>query len=213
MAKILVVDDEEDLRVIFQKYLEISGHQVVSVENGKEAVEKVKTERFDLIITDLMMPVMGGFEAIQKIREMKELPFTPIIIISALETSGDIEKGLKLGADEYVVKPIDKTAFNARVAAMLRLKKIYDDLMAAKRKQEELIRKNCNLIVLSLDAMRLPVHLLKDDTARLLDSGKDAVAEDPAIRDRVHGTVVTITQSLNRIYEIHENSCSTLENL
>jgi DNA-binding response OmpR family regulator len=213
MAKILVVDDEDDLRIIFQKYLEHSGHQVVSVENGKEAVEKVKTERFDLIITDLMMPVMGGFEAIQKIREMKELPFTPIIIISALETSGDIEKGLKLGADEYVVKPIDKTGFTARVAAMLRLKKTYDDLMAAKRKQEELIRKNCNLIVLSLDAMRLPVHLLKDDTARLLDSGKDAVAEDPAIRERVSGAIDSINKSLNRIYEIHETSCSTLKNL
>lgn len=213
MARILVVDDEEDLRVVFQKYLENSGHVVVIAANGEEAVEKARKERFDLVLMDLMMPVMGGFEAISRIREMKDIPFTPIIIISALETSGDIEKGLKLGADEYVVKPVDRTSFNARVAAMLRLKKTYDDLMAAKKKQEELVRRNCDLIVLSLDAMRLPVHLLKSDAARLLDSGKDAVVENQALGERISGAIDSINKSLTRIYEIHENSCSTLRNL
>lgn len=128
MAKILVVDDEAGFNAIIQKHMEYAGYETVCVFNGKEAVEKVKNENFDLILMDLVMPKMDGFEAIQRIREIEKDSFTPIIIISALSEIENIEKGLTgAGADEYIVKPFDRQALMARVRSMLRLKEKFDE--------------------------------------------------------------------------------------
>ncbi len=140
MKKILVVEDSKIILKKFVEYLKISGYEAVTAENGKEAVEKVQNECFDLILMDLMMPVMDGFEAIRRIRELKTLPFVPIIVISGLDTSSDIKKALDLGADEYVTKPIDGVAFNARVQAMLHLKDFYEKVMASERQYETLLQ-------------------------------------------------------------------------
>lgn len=135
MAKILIVEDEKITSLSFCKSLNQFGYETAEAQNGKEAVEKVQTEPFDLIIMDLMMPVMDGFEAIRQIRETKSLTFIPIIVISALESPEDIKKALELGADEYVTKPVDEVALRARVMAALRLKETYEKLQS---KVEEL---------------------------------------------------------------------------
>lgn len=128
MAKILIVDDEVEFNEIVRSYMEFYGHETVCVFNGREAVERVRKESFDLILMDLMMPEMDGFEAIRQIREMERDSFTPIIILSALPESENIEKGLaESGADEYIVKPCDQTALMARVRSMLRLKEKFDE--------------------------------------------------------------------------------------
>ena len=140
MKKILIVEDSKIIRQKFVEYIKISGYEPITAENGKEAVEKFQNERFDLILMDLMMPVMDGFEAIRRIRELKSIPFVPIIVISGLDTSEDIKKALDLGADEYVTKPIDGVAFNARVEAMLHLKGFYEKIVASERKYETLLQ-------------------------------------------------------------------------
>ena len=140
MKKILVVDDSKIIRGKFVEYLKSSGYEAVTAENGKEAVEKVQNEYFDLVLMDLMMPVMDGFEAIRQIREIESLPFVPIIVISSLETPDDLKKALKLGANEYVFKPIDEVAFTSRVQAMLHLKDIYEKVITSERKYETLLQ-------------------------------------------------------------------------
>lgn len=140
MKKILVVDDSKIIRGKFVEYLKSSGYKTVTASNGKESVEIVQKEPFDLILMDLIMPVMDGFEAIRRIREIKSLPFIPIIVISSLETPDDLKKAMKLGANEYIFKPIDEEAFSARVQAMLHLKDFYEKIKTSERKYETLLQ-------------------------------------------------------------------------
>jgi DNA-binding response OmpR family regulator len=140
MAKILIVDDEADFNEIVRKHMEFAGYETACAFNGKEAVEKVKKESFDLILMDLMMPEMDGFEAIRQIREIERDSFTPIIILSALTETGNIEKGLmECGADEYIVKPCDQLALQARVRSMLRLKEKFDEAWKLNQLMAELM--------------------------------------------------------------------------
>ncbi|MBI5185483.1 MAG: response regulator [Nitrospinae bacterium] len=142
MARILIVDDEVDFNEIVQRYMESAGHETVCVFNGKDAVEKVKKESFDLILMDLMMPEMDGFEAIRRIREIEKDSFIPIIILSALPESESIERGLtESGADEYIVKPCDQLALMARVRSMLRLKEKFDEAWKLNELMAELFDK------------------------------------------------------------------------
>ncbi|MBI5186990.1 MAG: response regulator [Nitrospinae bacterium] len=140
MKKILVVEDSLIIRGKFLEYLKTAGYETAAAENGKDALEKVQRERFDLIIMDLMMPVMDGFEAIRRIREIKSIPFIPIIVASGIDAPDDLKKALELGANEYIVKPVDGVAFSARVKAMLNLKDYYEKAMASERKYENLLQ-------------------------------------------------------------------------
>lgn len=139
MAKILVVDDERDLNEIIRGHLEFSGYETDMAFDGREAVEKAKNGTFDLILMDIMMPGMDGFEAITKIRKILKDAFIPIIILSGMAEKEGIEKGLlESGADEYITKPFDRTALLARIRSMLRLKAEFDEVRDLKEILESL---------------------------------------------------------------------------
>jgi len=87
----------------------------VVVENGQEALEQVKQQKYDLILMDMQMPVMNGFEATQKIRQLEEYKDTPIIALTAFAMKGDREKCLDAGATDYIPKPIDSQEFIQKV--------------------------------------------------------------------------------------------------
>lgn len=119
MNKILLVDDEKDI-VEFLKYnLEKENYEVVVGYNGEEALEKL-SEKPDLIILDIMMPILDGFETCQRIREKKEFESTPIIFLTAKSGETDEIKGLELGASDYIQKPISPKKLIARVKSNLR---------------------------------------------------------------------------------------------
>ena len=88
---------------------------IVVVENGAEAVEQVKKQKFDLILMDMQMPIMNGFEATERIRLMPEYKETPIIALTAFAMKGDREKCLEAGATDYIPKPIDSQEFIQKV--------------------------------------------------------------------------------------------------
>lgn len=213
MPKILVVDDDKYQRLYHSKWLTGAGYEVVCAENGKEAVEKAATGGFDLITMDLEMPIMNGFEATRKIKGMKSLPFTPIIIVSSLDKPEDIEKGLSAGADEYCNKPANEVTLVARVRAVLRLKETYDGLVSAKARIEEEMRKKNEIFVDSLDAMRAPVSLAKLETKHLLESRKGASPEEIVSLAKILDAVETVHQALNKIEEVHEQDFTVKENL
>jgi signal transduction histidine kinase/FixJ family two-component response regulator len=140
MKRILVVDDSKIILEKFVFYLKSFGYEAITAGNGEEALIKIQKGNFDLILMDLIMPVMDGFEAIRRIREMKSLPFIPIVVISGLDTMDDIKKALELGANEYVVKPIDEVGFKTRILSMLQLKEFYEKIKESEMKYEMLLQ-------------------------------------------------------------------------
>lgn len=114
---VLVVDDEKDIREVIEIYLINEGINVITASDGFEAIEKLKTNRVDLIVLDIMMPKLDGIRTCLKIREEKKLP---IIMLSAKIEDCDKILGLNVGADDYVTKPFNPLELVARVKSQLR---------------------------------------------------------------------------------------------
>ena len=118
MFKILVVEDDKNLRKLIVTCLKKANYTVFDTRNGKEALELMDTEYVDLIVTDIMMPEMNGYELIKSLREAKYE--TPILIITAKEDIEDKKQGFTLGADDYMVKPINIDELILRVKSLLK---------------------------------------------------------------------------------------------
>ena len=116
VVKILLVEDYKHSQIIVTRLLKKNSFEsIVVVENGLEAYEAVQKQRFDLILMDMQMPVMNGFEATEKIRQLPEYKETPIIALTAFAMKGDREKCLEAGATDYIPKPIDSQEFIEKV--------------------------------------------------------------------------------------------------
>jgi len=116
IIKILLVEDYKHSQIIVTRLLKKNNFEnIVVVENGAEALEESKKQKYDLILMDMQMPVMNGFEATEKIRHLPDYKDTPIIALTAFAMKGDREKCLEAGATDYIPKPIDSTEFIAKV--------------------------------------------------------------------------------------------------
>ena len=124
---ILAVDDNPDNLFVVKLALEQKGYNVKLVEDGYTALNLIQQSPPDLILLDVMMPELNGYEVTQKIRSDKTLPFIPIILITAHEESSLI-KGLDLGADEFIRKPVEIDELQARVRSLLRLKQYQEQI-------------------------------------------------------------------------------------
>ena len=116
--KILVVEDEIDLNNVIVKHLKKNGYSVDSAFNGEEAMDFTAVARYDLIVLDIMMPVMDGLAFLQKSRAAKLA--TPVLILTAKDEVDDVVKGLDTGADDYLVKPFDFKELLARARTLIR---------------------------------------------------------------------------------------------
>ena len=117
MSKLLIVDDEFRIRELIKKYATYEGHEVDEAEDGEQAVLKCRNNSYDLIIMDIMMPVLDGFGAVSQIRRFSN---TPIIMLSARGEEYDRLSGFESGVDDYVVKPFSPKELMMRVSAVLR---------------------------------------------------------------------------------------------
>jgi len=117
MSKILIVDDEFRIRELIKKYAIYEGHEVDEAEDGEQAVLKCRNNTYDIIIMDIMMPVMDGFEAVKAIRRFSN---TPVIMLSAKGEEYDRLTGFESGVDDYVVKPFSPKELMMRISAVLR---------------------------------------------------------------------------------------------
>lgn len=124
MAKILIAEDNIGLRQLMQIHLKRAGHTVYEAENGEDALEIMDHHQVDLIIADIMMPGMDGYELIKTIRTAKL--DMPILIVTAKDTLEDKKVGFNIGADDYMTKPIEMEEMLLRVDAMLRRCRIAD---------------------------------------------------------------------------------------
>ena len=133
-ARVLAVDDKPENVRLLEAILVPAGYEVVGAASGQEALAKARAERFDMILTDIVMPGMSGYELCRTLRKDPATAFLPIVTITA---SGGEEKkeALEAGADDFVAKPLDKTELLARVRSLLRVKRYHDDLASALERQ------------------------------------------------------------------------------
>ncbi|MFC1982629.1 response regulator transcription factor [Chloroflexota bacterium] len=115
--RVLIADDEQRILFFLKSRLKASGYEVLTASNGLEAVEQVHAQEPDLVVLDVMMPEMNGFEVLKRIRASYSVP---VIVLSAREASADKVKGLDLGADDYLAKPFSPDELVARIEAVRR---------------------------------------------------------------------------------------------
>ena len=117
--KILIVDDERLTRAVLQHDVILAGYDVMVASNGKEAMQKIREVTPDLIVVDLVMPDMNGFEMCRRIRSNEQTKKTPVIVVSALQSQADIQEAKASGADVYLTKPIKPKEFINQVKEFL----------------------------------------------------------------------------------------------
>lgn len=118
MLKILIAEDDYELRQLFSHVLTKNGYTVKGVSNGKEALDALDRDYYDLIISDIMMPVMDGYELVRQLRDSGST--TPIMMITAKDAFDDMRMGFLSGTDDYMVKPVNVNEMVLRVGALLR---------------------------------------------------------------------------------------------
>ena len=122
MFQILVVDDDKNTRLLFKAVLQAENYSVHTAENGEEALEVMDREHIDLVVLDIMMPKMDGYEFTKVLRENDNN--LPILMVSAKQLPADKQKGFLVGTDDYMTKPIDETEMLLRIKALLRRARI-----------------------------------------------------------------------------------------
>ena len=143
-ARVLVVDDVEANRDLLVRRLQRQAHATETAENGRVALSKLLSQEFDLVLLDIMMPEMNGYELLQHMRSDATLKHVPVILISALDDTDSVVKGIELGADDHLPKPFNQHILRARVESSLARKRLRDreQLYAASLRREMDIARN-----------------------------------------------------------------------
>jgi diguanylate cyclase (GGDEF)-like protein len=145
--RILVVDDHEDNVEVLRARLEARGYEVEGATNGQDALDTVSRWCPDLVLLDVMMPDMDGLEVVKRLKANRELPFIPVIMQTALDSTERMVAGLEAGADDYVTKPINFQELEARVRSLLRIKKLQQEVAD---REKELSQMNDKLLHISM---------------------------------------------------------------
>ncbi|HEX9935277.1 MAG TPA: response regulator, partial [bacterium] len=125
---ILVVDDKPNNRLLFQTYLSSAGYAVRTARNAEEALEQLDSNPPSLVVMDVLLPKMDGYEACRQIRKLKRAGFVPIIMVTALHGEEERLKGIEAGADDFIGRPFNRLELLIRIKSLLRIKHLHDDL-------------------------------------------------------------------------------------
>ncbi len=126
--KILIVDDNIPNLELLQAYLEDSDYDIEQAQDGYQAIEMIDADKPDLVILDVMMPKISGFEVCKKLKNDPKTADLPIIMVTALSEMGDIERAIDCGTDDFLSKPVNRIELLTRVKTMLRIKDLTDKL-------------------------------------------------------------------------------------
>lgn len=165
---VLVVDDDQRNVRLMESILRSQDYTVIKAYNGEEALRLVETDKPDLILLDVMMPKMSGFELCQRLKGRYETRLLPIIMITALNSLEEKVQALEIGADDFLSKPINKVELLAKVRSVLRVKALQDEV---ERQKAELLEKNAELVQMQgfrESLTQMVVHDLKNPLASIM---------------------------------------------
>ena len=189
-AKILVVDDTPKNVKLLADLLTVKGYSVVTAESGRQALAQLDAERPDLVLLDVVMPEMSGYEVCRKIRENPMTQILPVVMVTALDPAEERIKGLDAGADDFLTKPINRAELLARVRSLLRIKELHDEVQSQStelsewnKKLEQRVQEQVN----QLERLGRLKRFFSPQLAELIVSGE---AEDPLKTHRRELTVV-----------------------
>ncbi len=161
-AKILIVDDNKENLNLVAYFLKPQNYNIVTAMDGFEALQKVESEKPDIILLDIMLPKIDGFQVCERIKKNPDTKFIPIIMITALKELKDKIHSLEVGADDFISKPFENVELLARVKSLLRLKQYHDELMNTNKELEEKNRQLIRLNQFKEDLSHLIVHDMKN---------------------------------------------------
>ena len=182
-AKILVVDDTPTNVKLLRDLLTVKGYAVVTATSGAEGLEQIDAERPDLVLLDVMMPGMSGYDVCRRIRANPATAVLPVVMVTALDPGPERIKGLDAGADDFLTKPINQAELLARVRSLLRIKELWDEVHELNRTLEERVRDQ----VAELERLARLKRFFSPQLAELIVGGG---AEDPLLSHRRDITVV-----------------------
>jgi adenylate cyclase len=181
--RILVVDDMPVNVKLLADLLTVKGYTVVTAASGPEALVKVEKEQPGLVLLDVMMPGMSGYDVCRKIRENPATAMLPVVMVTALDPAQERVKGIEAGADDFLTKPINQPELLARVKSLLRIKLLHDELAAWSRNLEQRVEQQ----LAQLDRLERLKRFFSPQLAELIVSGD---AEDPLKSHRREVAVV-----------------------
>ena len=202
--RVMIVDDQSTTRNILKRVIKNSGHEVITASSGEEALQYLQEMQFTLVLLDIVMPKMDGFEVLREIRQCYSMSALPVIMVSVRDGSDDILKAFSIGANDYVAKPIDLPVICARIEAHLAYKKFNDNNEFARRKLEKNVAKKQTKLLSKNKVIEFEIekrkkaeqHILENEAyfESLIENVNDIIAvieED--------GTIVYESSSLERI--------------
>jgi len=210
MARILIVEDEEEIAMLEQDYLEINGYTTEIVSDGKVAYDRILHENYDLILLDIMLPGMSGYDICKNVREQIDVP---ILLVTAKTESIDKIRGLGLGADDYISKPFDPAELVARIKSHLNR---YERLTCSKNEKngesnEEVIHAGdlkiyINNWKVAIDGKEIKLPNREFELLKFLAQNPNTVFSKEHIFEKIWGyefigDASTVTVHINRIRE------------
>jgi adenylate cyclase len=190
MSLVLIVDDNEMNRDMLCSLLEVDEHETVSAENGRLALEAIETRPFDLVLLDIMMPEMNGYQVLEHLKANGNLRHIPVIVLSALDEIGSVVRCIELGAEDYLPKPFDPVLLRARVGACLEKKQLRDQEVRLRHELEEWnerLEERVQEQVSQLERLGRLKNFFSPQLAELIVSGE---TDDPLKTHRRELTVV-----------------------
>ncbi len=182
-AKILVVDDTPQNVKLLADLLAVKGYAVATASSGAEALEKVEKEQPDLVLLDVVMPEMSGYEVCRQIRDNRATAMLPVVMVTALDPAQERVKGIEAGADDFLTKPINRQELLARVKSLLRIKVLHDELAEWNRTLEQRVQAQVG----QLERLARLKRFFSPQLAEMIVSGD---ADDPLKSHRREITVV-----------------------
>ena len=192
--RILVVDDHEDNIELLRARLEARGYEIHAASDGQAALDQVERVLPDLILLDVMMPKMDGMEVVRRLKADKNLPFIPVIMQTALDTTANKVEGLDAGADDYITKPINFAELEAKVNALLRIKSLETELRDRKNELSVLNDK--------LTRISLTDGLTEIDNRRCLEERLHEMWQHSV---RLHEPIALIMCDIDKFKSVNDN--------
>jgi len=216
-AKILIVDDEPFNVDALEQELEDLGHETVSAADGREALEQVIAEQPDVILLDILMPELDGFQVLEHLKADEKLRHIPVIVISALDDIRNVVRGIEMGAEDYLPKPFDPVLLRARINACLEKKRLRDlelrylerlerevlertaDLRAAYERLARIDRNKMDFVRIAAHELRTPLTLLRGGSEILLG---DRIIERSAYHRRLVSSMYSGAMRMQDIVDV-----------